>query len=186
MMAGYLSACVPTHTLQKTPFEAWHRNRSDLSPLREIGSCAFALILKHNLKIDERSFECILVGYSPNSKAYCLYHPSTHQLFKSFHVKFIEQKDNVSQPLFPGHMMDIPVTVDPDSAMPVLTSSSSHKYTSAQEEEEPVTSTSSQVWTNDIEVPVLVPHNPADPPVPTDNPVPIPALDADTVTRCST
>ena len=90
MTAGYLSARTPTCTLGKTPFEIWHGRKPDLSHLREIGSCAFALILKHNPKIYERSFECVLVGYSLHSKAYCLYHPSTNRLFESFHVKFIE------------------------------------------------------------------------------------------------
>jgi len=90
LTAGYLSACTPTRTLGKTPYEVWHGKKPDLSHLREIGLRAFALILKHNPKIYERSFECILVGYSPNSKAYRLYHPTTHWLFESFHVKFIE------------------------------------------------------------------------------------------------
>ena len=130
MMAGYLSVCTPTCTLQKTPFEAWHGKKPDLSHLHEIGSCAFALILKHNLKIYEQSFECVLIGYSPSSKAYCLYHPSMHQLFESFHIKFIEQKDNISQPLFPGCVIDIPVAVDSDNTMPVpVVNSLSHKNT---------------------------------------------------------
>ena len=78
MTAGYLSTCTPTHTLQETPYEAWHRKKPDLSHLHEIGSWAFALILKHNPKIYEQLFECVLIGYSPNSKAYHLYHTSTH------------------------------------------------------------------------------------------------------------
>ena len=31
MTAGYLSARTPTRTLQKTPFEAWHGKKPDLS-----------------------------------------------------------------------------------------------------------------------------------------------------------
>ena len=130
----------------------------------------------------------------PKFKSLPPYHPSTHRLFESFHVKFIERKDNVSQPLFPGHVIDIPVTVDPDNTVPIpISGSSPHKHTSVQDEEEPVTSASSQVWINDIEVPVLVPHNPADVPVPADNlvpvhadnPVPVPALDIDTAPQRS-
>jgi len=188
MSAGYLSARTPTRTLQKTPFEAWHGRKPDLSHLREIGSQAFALILKHNPKIYEQSFECILVGYSPNLKAYCLYHPPTHRLVESFHVKFIEQKDNVSHSLFPGCVIDIPVTVDSDITTPVpISGSFSHKHTSVQDEEEPVTSDSSRVWTNDTKVPVLLPYNPTDAvPVPADDIVPVPALDADTMPQRST
>jgi len=96
MMAGYSSACTPTWTLSRTPFKVWHGKKPDLSHLCEIGLHAFALILKHNPKVYKCSFKCVLVGYSPHSKAYCLFHPSTHHLFESFHVKFIEWKDNVS------------------------------------------------------------------------------------------
>ena len=70
LTAGYLSARTPTQMLGKTPYEVWHGRKPDLSHLREIGSRAFALILTHNPKIYERSFECILVSYLPNSKAY--------------------------------------------------------------------------------------------------------------------
>jgi len=86
----------------------------------------------------------------------------------------------VSHSLFPGRVIDIPVTVDSDITMPVpISGSFSHKHTSVQDEEEPVTSDSSWVWTNDTKVPVLLPYNPTDA-------VPVPALDADTVPRCST
>jgi hypothetical protein len=78
LTASYLSACTPTCTLGKTPYEVWHGKKPDLLHLHEIGSRAFALILKHNPKIYKESFECILVGYLPNFKAYQLYHPTTH------------------------------------------------------------------------------------------------------------
>jgi len=110
MTAGYLSARTPTWTLGKTPHEAWRGRKPDLSHLWEIGSCAFTLILRNNPKIYKHSFKCILVGYSPNSKAHCLYHPSMHRLIESFHVKFIECKDDISCPLHPGCIIDIPAT----------------------------------------------------------------------------
>ena len=207
MTAGYLSARTPTRTLGRTPFEVWHGKKPDLSHLREIGSRAFALILKHNPKIYERSFECILVGYSPHSKAYSLYHPSTHRLFESFHIKFIERKDEVSHPLYPGRVVDLPVTDDPVNttlpmSLPTLSSSaSSPKHTSVQDEEEFVTSTSNPVWggpPHKLEVPVPLLRNPANVvPVPTDNIaptddivpaadiVPVPAADTDIIPRRS-
>jgi len=94
----------------------------------------------------------------------------------------------MSHSLFPGHVIDIPVTVDSDITMPVpISGSFSHKHTSVQDEEEPVTSDSSQVWTNDTKVPVLLPYNLTDAvPVPADDIVPVPALDADTVPWHST
>ena len=159
MTAGYLSAHTPTRTLGKTPFEVWHGKKPDLSHLHEIGLHTFALILKHNPKIYECSFKCILVGYSPHSKAYRLYHPSMHCLIETFHIKFIERKDNVSNPLYPGHIIDIPVTdvshdMDPssfssDSSVSSISSppsSSSPKHTFVQDEEEPIAIDSGQVW----------------------------------------
>jgi hypothetical protein len=200
MTAGYLSARTPTRTLAKTPYEVWHGTKPDLSHLCEIGSRAFALILKHNPKIYERSFECILVGYSPHSKAYRLYHPSTHRLFESFHVKFIERKDDISNPLYPGRIIDLPVTDDSTTTIPTTsiphtpppispTSPLSPKHTSVQDEEESLPGTSTQVWnppSNKIEVSIPVPHEPADiVPVPAGDAVPVPIVDTDTAPRRS-
>src|SRR5882672_9702671 len=57
-------------TKGKTPFEIYYRKRPNLSHLRELGSCAFVLKQGNNPKIYNRSFECVLIGYSANSKAY--------------------------------------------------------------------------------------------------------------------
>jgi len=192
--------------LGRTPFEAWHGKKPDLSHLCKVGSHAFTLILKHNPKIYEQSFECILIRYSPNSKSYHLYHPSTHCPFESFHVKFIEQKDDVSHPLYPGCVINIPVTDNPTTATSILptsslpssintsspisqASSSSPKHTSVQDEEESAAGDSSPVWgtpPNNTEVFVPLPQNPADViPVHTDDIVPILTADIDTVPCCS-
>jgi hypothetical protein len=201
MTAGYLSACTPTHTLSKTPFDAWHGKKPDLSHLHGIGSRAFALILKHNPKIYEHSFKCVLVRYSPHSKAYHLYYPSMHRLFESFHVKFIERKDDVLHPLYPGHVIDIPVTdnlqtIPTPTISPSLSplpsspdNSSSPKHTFVQDEEEPIIGDSSQVWdtpSNDIEVFIPVSYKPTDIiPVTADDTVPVPAIDTNTAPRRS-
>ena len=189
LTAGYLSARTPTRTLGKTPYEVWHGRKPDLSHLREIGSRAFALILKHNPKLYERSFECVLVGYSPNSKAYRLYHPATHRVFESFHVKFIERKDDISRPLYPGRVIDLPSTDPntdssdgklsvppiPPSSIPSSTSlsnSSTPKHTSISDEEESFDDHPHQVWTvpdNEIKVPVPPRVDPTDV-------VPVPAV----------
>lgn len=109
MTAGYLSARTPSRSCPSTPFEGWHSRKPDLSHLREIGSRAFALILnKSNPKIYARSVECILIGYSPSSKSYRLYNPSSHSVFESFHVKFIERQDTIPVPLNPGLIIDTP------------------------------------------------------------------------------
>lgn len=75
-----------------TPFKAWHGSKPDLSHLYEIGCCAFILIQdQHNPKIYAKSFECILIGYSANSKAYQLY-----------------RHDGIPKDLFPGCVIEDP------------------------------------------------------------------------------
>jgi hypothetical protein len=94
MTASYLSARTPSRPIGRSPFEAWHGVKPDLSHLREIGCKAFVLILdRNNPKIYSRSFECILIGYSSDSKAYRLYHRPSHKVVQSFHVKFVERID---------------------------------------------------------------------------------------------
>jgi hypothetical protein len=129
---------------------------------------------------------------------YRLYHPATHRLFKSFHVKFIEQKDDVSRPLYPDHIIDLPST-DPtadlsDGNPPVpliplpsipsstyLPTSTAPKHTLVQDEEESFDDLPHQVWTvpnSEIEVPVP-PH------IHHTDVVPVPAVIDAHVPRCS-
>lgn len=101
LTAAYLKIRVPTKALTNmTPFEVYHKHKPDLS---EIGSRAFVLILnKHNPKVFQRSEECVLIGYSANSKSYRCYHRASHKVTESFHVVFIESKDNSDRPFRPG------------------------------------------------------------------------------------
>jgi hypothetical protein len=93
-------------------------------------------------------------------------------LFKSFHVKFIECKDDISHPLYPGRMIYLPstdpITIDLDGKPPVTlipsSVSSAPKHTSVQIEESS-TDNNSQVWTvpnNLIKVPLPPFDNPTD------------------------
>ena len=69
--ASYLSTRTLTRSLGKIPFEAWFGKKPDLSHPRDTGCWAFVLIQdKHNPKIYAHSYECILIGYSTDSKAY--------------------------------------------------------------------------------------------------------------------
>ncbi|THU80314.1 hypothetical protein K435DRAFT_695935, partial [Dendrothele bispora CBS 962.96] len=90
--AAQLSWYIPTQALHnKTPYEAMQGRKPNLSHLCEIGCRAFVLIQhKTNPKIYECSLKCILIGYSPNSKAYICYHKPSHRVITSFHVRFIE------------------------------------------------------------------------------------------------
>jgi len=127
----------------------------------------------------------------PNSKAYRLYHHTTHQLFELFHVKFIEWKDDTPCPLYPGRVIDLPSTDTPgnpdvvlqptplvssSSAVPAsssvsssssssISSSSMPKHTIISDEEELINDAPGQVWTvpdNDDEVPVPICDDPTD------------------------
>jgi hypothetical protein len=82
-----------------------------LSHLWEIGCCAFALIQMHNPKIYQRSRPCILIGYAPHAKAYCLLDMTSGAVFNSFHVTFLEHLDRQPIDLLPG----MTVALHPDA-----------------------------------------------------------------------
>lgn len=104
--ASYLSTLTPSVSLKgRTPFEIWHGRRPNISHLREIGCKAFILVETHNPKIRPRSYECVLIGYENNSKAYRCWHRPTGKIVTSFNVSFIERKDAVSRPLHPGRVL---------------------------------------------------------------------------------
>jgi hypothetical protein len=106
--AAYLMNFTPTPTLEhKTAYEAWFGCRLSISHLREIGCCAFALIQTNNPKVYQRLSPCILIGYTPNSKAYCLWDDSTGKVFNSFHVTFIEHLDTLPSSLLPGTTVEL-------------------------------------------------------------------------------
>jgi len=86
-----------------TPYERWFGHKPNLSHLREIGCRAFVLIQsQHNPKVYNRSLECVLIGYSPDSKAYRCYHRASHKVIVSYHVSFIESHDAHETPFWPG------------------------------------------------------------------------------------
>lgn len=72
LTASYLAVRTAASALDgMTPYEAYFGHKSDLSHPREFGARAFVLIQnEHNPKLFNRSIECVLIGYSPNSKAY--------------------------------------------------------------------------------------------------------------------
>src|SRR6266481_1645686 len=102
--ACYLKNRTPTRALdKKTLHELWTGRKPNLTHLRELGCRASVLIQNHhNPKIYEWSIECVLVGYSLNSKTYRCYDQKTGKIIISRNVKFIEHKDSVPRPLKPG------------------------------------------------------------------------------------
>lgn len=108
--ATYLIARTPTSSLDgRTPYEGFHGKKPDISHLREFGAKAFVLIQnRHNSKIYERSIECVMIGYSNNSKAYRLYHRTSGTIYTSYHVAFIESHEEMTKDLFPGLIIGEP------------------------------------------------------------------------------
>ena len=110
--SAYLTNLTPSSSLQgHTPFELWYGRKPSLSHLWEIGCRAYALIPTATPKTYARSCPCVLIGYSPHSKAYQLWDHTSGRVFDSFHVLFIEHLDEVPTDLFP----DMTITLTPDS-----------------------------------------------------------------------
>lgn len=87
----YLRNRSPTKLLSKTPYEAWCGKKPAVNHLRIFGCISIVLNKrKGNYKFAAKGFECAMVGYLPESKAYRLYNYVTRQIVKSRDVKFIE------------------------------------------------------------------------------------------------
>jgi hypothetical protein len=93
--AAYLHICTPSSTIPKTLYEMFWNKKPDLSHLWEISARAFVFKQTDRLKSGDQSFECVMVEYSQNAKAYRLYHCALHKVIEFFHIDFIERKDNV-------------------------------------------------------------------------------------------
>lgn len=102
-MATHLHAKIPTKSLHsKTPYELWYNCPPNYSYMHEIGCRAFVLILnQHNPKLNGRAIECVLIGYSHNSRTYRCYDQKTQKIHKSYHVRFLERHDNCPTPMPP-------------------------------------------------------------------------------------
>jgi hypothetical protein len=120
LTACYLSNRTPVVSQSgHTPFECWYSHKPDLSHLCEICCRAFVLIQnRHNPKIYDWSVECVLIGYSLDSKAYRCYHRETHKVFVSYHISFIESHHASALPLHPGVVLPNPTTPSVPSPTP--------------------------------------------------------------------
>ena len=92
LTACYLMNRTPVKSQQgSTPFECWYGKPPDLSHLREIGCRTFVLVQnQHNPKVFDHSVECVLIGYSLDSKVYRCFHCASGKVFTSYHVSFIK------------------------------------------------------------------------------------------------
>ena len=101
--ASYLTNLTSSRSLEgHTPHELWFSSKPSISHLREIGCRAYVLISGNNPKIAARSLECILIGYTPNSKAYRCWDSHGGRVIDSHHVRFIEHLQASPHTLTPG------------------------------------------------------------------------------------
>jgi hypothetical protein len=82
----------PTKALKgKTPFEAWHGRKPNVSFLRTFGCVGHVKNTKPHLgKLEDRSTPMVLLGYEEGSKAYRLYDPKGGRVVVSRDVVFNE------------------------------------------------------------------------------------------------
>lgn len=73
----------PTKAVQnKTPYEAWYKEKPQVHFLRIFGCIAYALVpSEQREKLDEKGEKYIFIGYSDESKGYRLYNPSTKKIY---------------------------------------------------------------------------------------------------------
>lgn len=96
MTATYLANRSPTSSLEKmTPYEMWYQHKPKLSHLKVFGCTAFVHIPKGaRKKFDNRSVECVLVGYECNG--YRLWNKNSRKIVYSSSVTF-DEKENEPQ-----------------------------------------------------------------------------------------
>ncbi|KAJ6902219.1 Retrovirus-related Pol polyprotein from transposon TNT 1-94 [Populus alba x Populus x berolinensis] len=92
--AVYLLNRCPTRSLQGvTPEEAWSGHKPSVTHLRVFGCVAYAKIPDaRRRKLDDKSEQCIFVGYGERRMGYRLYNPITKKVITSRDVIFEEDK----------------------------------------------------------------------------------------------
>jgi hypothetical protein len=76
--------------LHLTPFELHFDRKSSVSHLRHFGCKCFVLKLGNLDKFESRSFDGILLGYTPHDRSYRVYNFETNTIVESCYVTFDE------------------------------------------------------------------------------------------------
>lgn len=93
LTASYLRNRLPTKTKDgKTPYELFYQRVPEVSHLRVFGCIAYVTLLdgKKRGKLDPKSIQGRLVGYSVVSKAYQVWIPKLHKVIEARDVTFFE------------------------------------------------------------------------------------------------
>lgn len=93
MTACYIRNRCPTRALQgNVPYTEWTTKVLTVAHFKTFGVVAHMLEKRKNLsKFDSRTKRCIFIGYSLESKAYCLWDPVAKRVLKSRDVKFLQE-----------------------------------------------------------------------------------------------
>ncbi|CAB1110927.1 unnamed protein product [Ectocarpus sp. CCAP 1310/34] len=78
-----------------------HLRQASLRHLRVIGSTASVHLETYKSKLVNRAWPGILIGYSPDSRAYRVFNPHTKRIVHSRNVTFIEPMDAAMPPAIP-------------------------------------------------------------------------------------
>ena len=89
--ATFLANRMPHSALQtQAPFTVIFGVQAKLDHLRAMRARAFAYIGTHTTKLEDKTWEGRLCGYSMNRKAHRMYNPDTRRVTESRNVMFIE------------------------------------------------------------------------------------------------
>ena len=126
--AVYLHNRSPTRAVEgKTPFEAWTKEKPDVSHLKAFGCLSYAHVPKdERQKLDAKARMCIMLGYGTETKAYRLYDVERKRVIFSREVVFDETKNGIEKES---------VSKDSDTECVHLESSSDDDHTESSEEE---------------------------------------------------
>ncbi|GKF44041.1 retrovirus-related pol polyprotein from transposon TNT 1-94 [Tanacetum coccineum] len=83
-----------TLTHEKTAYHIINDRKPSIKHLHIFGCTCYLTRDGENLdKMKEKGDPCILVGYSTQSKGYCVYNKRTRLIFESIHLRFDEIKE---------------------------------------------------------------------------------------------
>lgn len=94
--AAYIRNRVPIIALKDmTAEQAWSGHKPDISNFRVFGSKAYAHVPDQTRsKLDDKSTECIFIGYPEDRKAYQLLEVASGKVITSRDVTFVEEEDS--------------------------------------------------------------------------------------------
>ncbi|GKC61634.1 hypothetical protein Tco_1089232 [Tanacetum coccineum] len=110
---------VPTKKVDKTPYELWYREVSNLSYLKVWG-CE-ALVKRDTLdKLQQRSVKCIFIGYPKEIIGYYFYFPPENKIVVAMYAEFF--KKNLITQEVSGRTIDLEEIQDEDTSPSEITS----------------------------------------------------------------